>query len=194
MQQRVNWAILLLSGLHYDLSENNLTSIVAWETAEGGGFGNEAANNPLNCTLVMPGSWNVSPTGPNQYVQGYPDETTGINATIQTLQNGDYDTILSYFIANEAPENTAVIIGQSPWGTNGNLIAECIPESAAAVNQFFEGVNMTFIKESNGDVWWFIGNGLDSYWRPVPADAAKNIPDYMIIPDNNGALLAMWKH
>lgn len=49
-----------------------------------------------------------------------------------------------------------------------------------------------FIKEKNGDVFWFIANGTQSYWRGVPKGLIGDIPKEQIIDDPNGSWLALW--
>jgi len=43
-----------------------------------------------------------------------------------------------------------------------------------------------FIKEPNGQVFWFIPGGPASYWRLVPAVLAANIPPSWIMQDPTG--------
>jgi len=49
-----------------------------------------------------------------------------------------------------------------------------------------------FIKEKNGEVYWFVPNGTASYWRLVPAALVASIPGTSIIDDPTGAWLALW--
>ena len=138
-QARVQWGELVIADLPTDIEVdvNNLVSFTAWEMAEGGGFGNQAVNNPLNTTLTLPGSWNVSYTGGVNWVQGYPSEAEGVTATVDTLLNGSYPGILASLAASADPYDTASAIGNSPWGTLGYVIAECIPDAAAAVAAYY---------------------------------------------------------
>lgn len=50
-----------------------------------------------------------------------------------------------------------------------------------------------FVIEKNGDVLWFIPDGPDSYWRPVPTGQVQDIPDHMLVRDPNGSWKAMWR-
>jgi N-acetylmuramoyl-L-alanine amidase len=48
------------------------------------------------------------------------------------------------------------------------------------------------IVEPDGTVLWSIMDGVNTYWRTVPANAAKLIPDSMKIKDD-GSLKSLWK-
>lgn len=200
MSQRVAWAVSEHGNLGITPSVNSLTGMTAWECAEGGGFGNEAVNNPLNDTQTCPGSWNVSPTGPGgtaPFVQGYPSPQAGLATIATTLQNGFYNQILTDLSDGADPYTTANDIGNSPWGTIGSVIVECVPESASAVASFWvppppPEEQVLFIKEANGQVYWFIAGGAASYWRLVPSSLASSIPGSVVISDPTGGWLALW--
>jgi hypothetical protein len=49
------------------------------------------------------------------------------------IQNGLYSGILYSLALSAGPKVTAFAIGNSPWGTPGSLVAECIPQAQAAV-------------------------------------------------------------
>lgn len=198
MQARVAWAGALLTALPGPLSVNNAGSFTSWETAEGGSFGNVAENNPLNCTIPLPGSSGVVYTGYGDvYVQAYVSEAQGIEATVTTLTNGDYPAILADVAASAALTSTCTAIGESPWGTVLDVLLECIPEAEAAVAQYWQpqGADMEpFIKERNGNVYWFIPAGKASYWRGVPTALVGSISSSNVIDDSTGGWLAMWAH
>lgn len=191
-QARVQFAVDILNGLKYQITINSLVSLVAWQTAEGGGFGNIAAFNPLNCTLEMPGSSGINDVG----VQAYPDYETGLIATIRTLLNGDYPEILIQLQLGGIPQRTAVYVGMSPWGTNSAVMEQCIPNAEIAVSAYYQpGSNMlTVIKRSNGEYWYLVWGGTATYWRQLSSTIAANLPSGTIIPDPNDEFFNDWNH
>lgn len=64
--------------------------LVAWMEEEDGANSTLPCNNPMNSTLSEPGSHTVNYVG----VECYPNLSTGVAATIATLGNGDYNTLL----------------------------------------------------------------------------------------------------
>lgn len=85
-----SWAVSLLQALGYPATRQNVQSIVAWEAREGGNWNNRATYNPLNTKEAEPGSVNATPGG----VQAYDSWASGLQATVTTLQNGNYPDIL----------------------------------------------------------------------------------------------------
>jgi GH25 family lysozyme M1 (1,4-beta-N-acetylmuramidase) len=50
-----------------------------------------------------------------------------------------------------------------------------------------------FIREKNGDVYWFVASGASSYWRQVPAALVQNLPAAWIMDDPDGDWLKLWQ-
>ena len=192
MALRVGWAHTVLTRISRPLTLNNMVSMVAWATAEGGGVGeeNKAHYNPLNTTQVCGGSYSINSVG----VQSYANEADGLAATVETLGYPAYKGVLGALAAGAPPPAMAYAIGASPWGKPGDLVTSCIYEAAVAVVAYWSPPttedNM-FIKEPNGAVYWFIAAGAQSYWRPVPTKAAALLPVTPIADD--GTWLALWK-
>jgi hypothetical protein len=130
--QRVAWAQDQLHQIGKPVDVNNLVTLVAWATAEGGGFGNVASFDPLNSTQPYNGSHAINSVG----VQAYESYTDGLVATAKTLTNGFYPAILAGLASSSTPETMANVIGSEPWGTPAALIAECIPAARSAVAEF----------------------------------------------------------
>lgn len=105
------WAELFLSRLGAPICLDNLTVVVAWETAEG----TAAAYNPLATTHVVPGSTDLNAVG----VQNYPSLGDGIQASIDTLTLGSpaygYGAVLANLGACSLAETTALAINASAW-------------------------------------------------------------------------------
>lgn len=107
------WAEAVLRAIRAPVTPNNVQLLDAWSRAEGG----RAANNPLNTTQAAPGATNMNSAG----VKNYPSPAAGVAATVATLTNGRYGTILSNLRANAPATQTARAIAASPWGTGSGV-------------------------------------------------------------------------
>ena len=110
---RVSWARAFLRAIPEPRTACNVGAVVAWETAEGGGFGNEAAANPLNLNPGPGSGW------PGYYVSGawaFPDTGTGMRYTVQTVRN--YPGILGALSAGNNAQAVADAIENSPWAAS----------------------------------------------------------------------------
>lgn len=87
-----NFAAALLQAVGAPLSKANISSIVDWEAREGGNWKNTARFNPLNTTQAEPG---YSETGTQGNIGSYTSWAQGLQATVATLENGDYNDILT---------------------------------------------------------------------------------------------------
>lgn len=126
---RVDWAKRILSLIRREATARNISSLIAWSFAEGGGFGNVAHYNPLNTTQPAPGATAINSVG----VKSYGTSLTGDVATAQTLKNGYYGMIMDGFDRSVTPARMASLVGQSPWGTNGRLMLACVPRACSVV-------------------------------------------------------------
>lgn len=112
------WGQALCQRLGVPASLQNDLFFRAWAQAEGG----TAKYNPFNTTAKMPGSTtNINPNGtPNSAgVQDYISAQQGFEATIKTLQNGKYNSILSALMVGTSARNCAYALEHSLWGTGG---------------------------------------------------------------------------
>lgn len=91
------WAARILSGLQTTPAASTLNAVVAWIAFEHGWHWTGAGNNPLNTTQDMPGSTAINAVG----VKAYPDEGTGLTATLDTLNNGRYGAIIDALRAGD---------------------------------------------------------------------------------------------
>lgn len=115
-------------GDRYKLNLNNVDGLVCWMLAEGG----NAAWNPLNTTQVMPGSKPLP--GNTAGVQEYVSYTQGVDATVKTLLNGNYEVVLVSLRNGWKPWALLMRVQRTPWGTH---ISD---GSEAAANTFVSGV------------------------------------------------------
>lgn len=113
----VTWGQAFCQRLGVPASLQNDLFFRAWAQAEGG----NAAYNPFNTTQRMPGSTSYNSTG----VQNYVSAAQGFEATVKTIQNGQYNNILSALAVGTSAKNTALALKNSPWGT-GDLTYEVI--------------------------------------------------------------------
>ena len=106
------WATAILTALGAPANSANLSSVKSWFAHEGGG----GANNPLNTTLSTSGVTGSFGVGVKDY--GSPEE--GIEATVQTLENG-YGAIVSALRAGQGLSggNAAVASELSTWSGGG---------------------------------------------------------------------------
>jgi hypothetical protein len=119
------WAKALLAADSLPVTSCNFSAVTAWERAEGGGFGNQAAYNPLN---VNPGAGAGWPGYPATGAWAFPDAASGLRYTVATLNNGSYGGILSALRAGNSAQAVCDAIMASPWAAShydGTLTANC---------------------------------------------------------------------
>src|ERR1035437_4218913 len=107
-----SFAQALLTKLGYPITKLNVADIMSWENAEGGHWNNSAHFNPLNTTQSMPDSSSMNSVG----VKAYKSWDDGIAATVKTLKNGYYATILEDLKAG-GNQNFGETVASTPWGT-----------------------------------------------------------------------------
>ena len=102
------------------VTAENLAALTTWMKFEGGGGGkatglgkNSANWNPLNTKQGAPGSTSMNSVG----VQSYLSKDQGLDATVKTLQNGNYDQVLSALKEGKSSSAVLAAVAASPWGT-----------------------------------------------------------------------------
>ena len=119
------WADALLQAEGMPLTSCNISAIEAWEQAEGGGFGNQAAGNPLNVNPPATVGW------PGHEATGawaFDTPANGLKYTIETLNNGNYGPVLAALRAGNNAQAVMNAIETSPWAAshyNYSLTASC---------------------------------------------------------------------
>ena len=109
-----NWQAQILHAVGAPVTPANLTFLNAWARAEGG----SASNNPFNTTQTGFGATgNYNSVG----VKNYATPQGGIQATVNTLQNGRYGNILGALRQGSNAMAAAQALANSPWGT-GSLV------------------------------------------------------------------------
>ena len=129
------WAQLFLATIGAPPCQNNLITVVAWETAES----TDAAWNPLATTLPVPGATGFNSVG----VKDYASLVQGLEATRDTLLNGadsyGYGSILAALGQCADPVTTASYVNASAWcrGCAGGLyVLDLIPEVEAQYDAY----------------------------------------------------------
>lgn len=119
------WAKAFLAADSLPVTSCNFSAVTEWEAREGGGFGNQAAYNPLN---VNPGPGADWPGYSAIGAWAFPDAVTGLRYTVATLNNGDYGGILSALRAGDSAQAVCNAIMASPWAASHydyTLTASC---------------------------------------------------------------------
>jgi hypothetical protein len=119
------WASALLAADSLPQTSCNLSAVREWEAREGGGFGNQAAYNPLNVNPGPGAGWpGYNATG----AWAFPDAATGLKYTVQTLNGGYYGAILAALRAGNSAQAVCSAIEASPWAASHygyDLTANC---------------------------------------------------------------------
>jgi peptidoglycan hydrolase CwlO-like protein len=110
---QLTWAQALLVAMRFPVTADNVAAVTAWEMAEGGHWYNTAYFNPLNTTQSMPGAKVFNSVG----VKAYTSWRQGLEATVKTLKNGYYGSIIDALRRGNDAEAVARAVGASPWGT-----------------------------------------------------------------------------
>lgn len=101
----------ILEGIGAPVTNNNMAYLYAWRQAEGG----KAAFNPFNTTQKAEGATNYNSVG----VKNYTSAEQGVAATVKTITNGRYESIINSLKMDKPPMETAEALVASPWGTSG---------------------------------------------------------------------------
>ena len=120
---RQAWAATFLAADGMPRTACNNSAVLAWVVREGGGFGNQAANNPLNLNPGAGAGWpGYAATG----AWAFPDAGTGLRYTISTVRN--YPGIQAALRAGDNAQAVCNAIMASPWAAShygGTLSASC---------------------------------------------------------------------
>jgi len=104
----------ILRGIGAPVTGNTLALLYAWRQTEGG----KATYNPLNTTWKRPGSLKFN----SRNVQSYLTPQDGVFATVNTLRDPQYASIVAALQSDKPPEEVGRIIIASPWGTRSLLL------------------------------------------------------------------------
>jgi hypothetical protein len=156
------FAVSVLKAVGAPVNHNNVAALVGWANAEGGNWNNSARYNPLNTTQGAPGATSINSVG----VKSYNNWQQGINATVQTLRNGNYGGIINALHTSN-PHAVAQAIGASPWGTSGATVAQTIQAALGGKYNVGSGAGLAASPMPAGTV----GTG------PTYKSVTKNVPD-----------------
>lgn len=113
-----NWAEDILNAIGAPVTDENMRFMNAWIAMEGGAN----HNNPLNTTLDKEGASNWNDLGNNIHVKTYVSYEQGLEATVQTLLQGNMAGIVSRLRAGNDAMATAQALAESHWGTGDGVI------------------------------------------------------------------------
>lgn len=154
----LSWATGVLQGIGAPVNDTNLSSLWNWTQAEkphGAGMSTQW-NNPLNTTQNAAGASSVNSVG----VKAYPDIQTGVQATVETLLNGNYGNIVSNLRGSVSAPNWGNACGDlGTWGTGCSWIGNAafiIGGAASAVGNVVSGA---------GGAASSAGSGLDAFGK-----------------------------
>jgi hypothetical protein len=122
-----DFAQAVLRRLGLPVSSSNVAALVAFQAHEGGHMNNDAAYNPMNTTLNLPGSHAVTKIG----VRAYVDWDQGIEATAKTLAQKNMSAITAALARNASSDETLRAVAKSPWGCT-----ICANVSAASLQSY----------------------------------------------------------
>lgn len=131
------WIYQLLTALNAPWTDANVEFLQQWQPNEGQGI--LGANNPLAISQSSGwggsnGNWNTLPNG--NHVLMFPDLQTGVNATVQWLNQGYTDVIAMLRSGNPkayAQQNPSVITNMQPaWSYAPNLFGSSSSSSSAS--------------------------------------------------------------
>lgn len=125
LSTRAGWDRAFLREIPEPVTRCNFNAVLNWMTREGGGFGNQAENNPLN---VNPGPGAPWPGYNAIGAWAFPDARTGLDYSVRTIENGNYGGILAALHAGNSAQAVCNAIMASPWAASrygGTLTAEC---------------------------------------------------------------------
>lgn len=107
------WASGVLGGVGAPVDANNVDTLWGWSNAESG-TDVMRWNNPLNTTQPWPGAQNMNSVG----VKRYASINDGVLATVATLDNGYYPTILANLRSSRPRAQWGNACGElGKWGT-----------------------------------------------------------------------------
>lgn len=120
------WATDVLRKLNAPVVDETVQLLIAWAHGEN----TTARFNPLATTTKRPGStdFNHNNGFPVQNFVTYED---GLSATVQTLRNGHYPTILGGLMAGDATRALSAPHEFDVWGTGGAHVARLFPSVVA---------------------------------------------------------------
>ena len=137
---RSGWARALLSLVGAPQTKANIDGIIAWEIAEGGGFGNQASYNPLNLNPGPGANW------PGHNASGawaFPNAQSGLAETATYLRMSNFSGILSALRSGRSEHSLLEAIVNSPWAGShysGNQeMMTALSRSAGGHNWYADG-------------------------------------------------------
>jgi hypothetical protein len=112
---RSGWAKALLAADSLPVTACDMSAVTEWEIREGGGFGNQAENDPLN---LNPGAGSNWPGYAAIGAWAFPTAAIGLSYTVRTLNLPAYGGIRSALEAGISAQAVCDAIEDSPWASS----------------------------------------------------------------------------
>lgn len=107
-----DWRVDVLAGLGAPVTKQNLAFLSSWQRWEGGHTNNDATWNWLNTTHGGPGAVrSINSVG----VKAFDSYQHGVQATVQTLENGRYGGIIQGLRSGQPGSDPGTVAGLSTW-------------------------------------------------------------------------------
>jgi hypothetical protein len=118
--QYPKWITDILTAIQAPISSTTADNLAAWNECEA----SNAKNNAFNTTLPEPGSTSINNLGGGVGVQSYPNYSTGLEGTVNTLLGtAAFRPIVQALRTGADRATFATTVGSSGWGTSGACIA-----------------------------------------------------------------------
>lgn len=157
------WESDILNALGAPVTPNNVASLDVWQRVEGGSTGNPDSYNPFNTTLPFGGSHGTNSVN----VQAFPDWSSGLHATVQTIEQSNMRPIWDALKGNVATPQFETAVNGTPWGTHFTG-GEQVPNGAGTGTG--GGGGGGFNVPSPGDIVGGIGDVISGTGIPNPLD------------------------
>lgn len=112
------FALNVLKGLGIAPNAENTRAMLAWINAEGGNWNNSRHYNPLNTTQRAAGA---TYGGQQGNIASYQNWQQGLQATLETINNGRYGSIIQALKHGSAKDIARAVVN-SPWGTSSLIL------------------------------------------------------------------------
>lgn len=152
-----SWARSFLAAMQAPVSTENMRFVLGWLAAENPGSGD--AWNPLATTLKTKSS--LKGGG----VQAYSSEQAGLDATVQTMQSGQYGAVRSALRSGASTQASWDALRASPWDAGHYASEPTPPYNPADATRLIVGAKSGGGSGLLGSVTGTVGNIAGDAWN-----------------------------